>query len=159
MRRHGAVLLVFNEWLHPDDAVLQSCKVRVEGNKDYNWSDVTSVNTTIASPRQPSIRISEKLDCLVNFKCSSSTVSDLSDIPMHIFLLPSIISYSLILRRVSCNVHRFSSRFWFSLSNLIYRLLSVHVLPLEVFGLIVDCPTCDLLNSLYKIRPRANLKF
>ena len=34
VRRLGAVLLVFNEWLHPDDAVVPSCNLCVEGNKD-----------------------------------------------------------------------------------------------------------------------------
>ena len=114
VRRHGVLCLFSMNGYTPMMQSYNSCKLCFERNNDYNWSDVTSVNTTIASPRQPSIWISGKLDCLENFKCSSPTVSDLSDIPMHAFLLPYIISCSLILRRVSCNDHRFSSRFWFS---------------------------------------------
>ena len=89
-------------------------------NAEYHYFriPIVSSNTTSVSETASYQNIWE-VETVLNFKYSSPTVSDLPDIPMHILNSPTIISCSLILRRSSCKVHRFSSRFWFSLSFLL----------------------------------------
>ena len=82
-------LLAFKEWLSPDDSVVYSCILCVDGNKSQQLFlrgtvvCALPVDTTAASLSQSSIRIFGKLRHPCEFSSCSLTASDLPDTPKH----------------------------------------------------------------------------